>query len=42
MTEIILTSSILILLLAVLRRVLGGRIDPGCSTPCGCWRRRGC
>ena len=28
MTEIILTSSILILLLAVLRRVLGGRIDP--------------
>lgn len=28
MTEIILTSSILILLLAALRRVLGGRIDP--------------
>ena len=31
MTEIILTSSILILLLAALRRVLRGRIDPRCS-----------
>lgn len=29
MTEIILTSSVLILVLAALRRVLGGRIPPG-------------
>ena len=42
MTEILVTSSVLIVVIALLRLVLRGKSASGCSMPCGCWWQSGC